>query len=70
MLTARHGLEPVTVRTNVRTNWVLNSLDYKTGNTGKPYRKNKLYRFLVKVYVPFAAISGRGEEVFAIYRKP
>jgi len=70
MLAARHGLEPVIVRTNVRTNWVLNSFDYKTGNTGRPYRKSKLYRLLVKVYVPFAGLSGRGEEVFAVYRKP
>lgn len=70
MLTARHGFEPVTVRTNVRSNWALNSLDYKTGNRGKPYRKSKLYRLLVKLYVPIASLGGRGEELFAVYRKP
>lgn len=70
MLADRHGLELVTVRTNVRPNWVLNSLDYKTGNKGKPYRKRKLHRLLVKLYVPFAGLSGRGEELFTVYRKP
>ena len=70
MLANRHGLAPVTVRTNVRTNWVLNSLDYRTGNRGRPYRKRKWYRLLVKLYVPFSKLSGRGEEIFAVYRKP
>jgi len=70
LLATRHGLEPVTMRTNVRPNWVLNSLDYKTGNQGKPYRKRKSIRLLVKFYVPFASLSDRGEELFAVYRKP
>lgn len=70
MLAARHGLEPVTVRTNVRPKLVLNSLDYKTGNQGTPSRKSKLRRLLAKLYVPLAKPGGRGDELFAVYRKP
>ena len=70
MLAARHGLEPVTVRTNVRPKLVLNSLDYKNRNTGKPSRRSKLRRLLAKLYVPLAKPGGRGDELFAVYRKP
>ena len=70
MLAARHGLEPVTIRTNVRPKLILNSLDYKTGNRGKPSRKSKLRRLLAKLYVPLAKPGGRGDELFAVYRRP
>ena len=70
MLAARHGLEPVTLRTNVRPKLVLNSLDYKNRNTGKPSRRSKLRRLLAKLYVPLAKPGGRGDELFAVYRKP
>ena len=70
MLAARHGLQPVTLRTNVRPKLVLNSLDYKYHNAGKPSRKSKLRRLLAKLYVPLAKPGGHGDELFAVYRKP
>lgn len=70
MLAAKHGLVPVDVRTNVRAKLVLNSLDYKIGNTGKPSRKRKLRRLISKLYIPIAKLLNRGDEIFAIYRKP
>lgn len=70
MLARKHGLETVSIRTNVRPKLVLNSLDYKNANKGKASRKSKLKRLLAKLYVPFARLGGRGDELFAVFRKP
>jgi len=70
MLAEKHGLVPVDVRTIVRPKLILNSLDYKYNNKGKPSRKRKLRRLLSKLYIPMAKLTGRGDEIFAVYRKP
>ena len=70
MLAQKHGLVPVDVHINVRPKLILNSLDYKYNNKGKPSRKRKLRRFLSKLYIPLAKLTNRGDEIFAVYRKP
>jgi len=69
MLAARFGLRQITVKTFTRPRIILKSLDYLTGNRGKPYNKRKIYKLLARLYVFFAFISCRGDEVFAIYEK-
>ena len=51
------------------TKIILKSLDYLTGNRGKPYNKRKIYRLLARLYVLLTFMSRRGDEVFAIYEK-
>lgn len=69
MLTERFGLNQITVKTFTGPRVILNSLDYLTGNRGKPYHKYKIYRFLVRLYVLSAILSRRGDELFAVYEK-
>ena len=69
LLAARHGLSPETVSTHIKPKLVLRSLDYRTGNRGKPSEKRKLRRQLAKLYIPLAKISGRGDELFALFTK-
>jgi len=69
MLARKHGLVPVDTRIIVRTKFILRSLDYKYDFSDKPASKRKLLRILVKLYKPFASLSGRGDELFTVYRK-
>ena len=68
-LAERHGLQPLLVTALVKEKHILNSLDYKLGNKGKPSKKRKLRQWLAKLYVPLAWGSGRGDELFALYEK-
>ncbi len=69
MLAERFGLSQITVKTFTGPRVILNSLDYRRGNRGKPYNKYKLYRLLARLYVLSTIISRRGDELFAIYEK-
>jgi len=69
MLAKRFGLRQIAVKTFSKPKIILNSLDYLTGNRGKPYNKRKIYRILARLYVLLAFMSRRGDEVFAIYEK-
>ena len=69
MLAERFGFRQITVKTFTRPRIILKSLDYLTGNRGKPYNKRKFFRLLARLYVLLAFISRRGDEIFAIYEK-
>ena len=69
MLAKRFGLRQIAVKTFSKPRIILKSLDYLTGNRGKPYNKRKFYRLLTRLYVLLAFMSRRGDEVFAIYEK-
>jgi len=69
MLAERHGLRRIKVKTSTTPKIILNSLDYLTGRRDNPSRKSRILRLLARPYVMSAAISGRGDEVFAIYEK-
>jgi len=70
MLTERHGLQLITEKTVTTPKIILNSWDYMTRNNGKPSKKRKIRRVLVRPYVILATVICRGDEVFAIYEKP
>jgi hypothetical protein len=70
MLAERHGLRLITEKLFTSPKIILNSWDYLTGNRDKPSRKRKILRLLVRPYMMLATVSGRGDEVFAIYEKP
>jgi len=70
MLCERCGLRLITEKLFTSPKIILNSWDYLTGNRDKPSRKRKILRLLVRPYMMLATVSGRGDEVFAIYEKP
>ena len=67
-LVAGVSLEPVLMRGNIRRRWLLNSMDYRNKGRGKPARKSRLRRMLGRLYVPLARLTGRPDELFAVYR--
>ncbi len=69
MLAARHGLEAETVFTPVKPKILLRSLDYVLGNRSKPSEKRKLRKWLARLYIPAAKVTGRGDELFAMLVK-
>lgn len=69
MVALRHGLKCCFVKKPVKPKLILKSLDYKLRNTGKPSKKRKIRKYLVKLYVPIAKFSGRGDELCALYEK-
>ncbi|MGD8512925.1 MAG: class I SAM-dependent methyltransferase, partial [Deltaproteobacteria bacterium] len=69
MLTERHGLRLITEKLFTSPKIILNSWDYLTGNRGRPSRKRKFLRLLARPYMMLATVSGRGDEIFAIYER-
>jgi len=69
MLAKRFGLKQIAVKTFSKSRIILKSLDYFTGNLGKPFNKRKFFRLLARLYVLLAFMSRRGDEVFAVYEK-
>lgn len=68
-LASDHGLTLIALSKPVKAKLVLKSLDYKTGNKGKPSKKRKIRKWLAKLYVPAAKLTGRGDELFALFSK-
>lgn len=69
MLAAGHGLQTKMITTPVKPKIVLKSLDYKTGNRGTPSKKRKSRKWLARLYVPAAKLTGRGDELFVMLVK-
>jgi len=63
------GLQEVVCKTFTSPKIILNSWDYYRKNKGSPSRKQSIKRLLARVYVVLAAVSGRGDEIFAVYEK-
>lgn len=68
-LASRHSLHRIYLGFYTSPKNLLNSIDYKTGNRNKPSKKRKLRRLLAKIYVLLTFLSGRGDEIYAIYEK-
>lgn len=64
-----HGLALTALSKPAKAKLVLKSLDYKTGNKGKPSKKRKIRKWLANLYVPAARLTGRGDELFALFYK-
>ena len=69
MLAENHGLHTKIIRTSSTPKIVLNSWDYLIENRGKPSKSKKALRLLARLYVIMAAITRRGDEIFAIFEK-
>jgi 2-polyprenyl-3-methyl-5-hydroxy-6-metoxy-1,4-benzoquinol methylase len=64
-----HGLTLIALSKPAKPKLVLKSLDYQTGNKGKPSKKRKIRKWLANLYVPAAKLTGRGDELFALFSK-
>ena len=69
LLASEYGLRLDSLRKPVKSKLVLRSLDYKLGNRETPSKNRKIWKYLAKLYVPAAKLSGRGDELFAIFTK-
>lgn len=70
ILATRHGLRRIQLQLNTTPKYILNSIDYRFGNKGKPSKKCKGRRLLAKIYVLAAKLTGKGDEIRAVYEKP
>ncbi len=70
LLAEELGFQPLKNKTFSSPKIILNSWDYLTNHTGKPSKKRKLRRMLARIYVAGAALLGRGDEIFSIFKKP
>lgn len=68
-LASKHGFRRIYLGLYTSPKNLLNSIDYKFSNKGKPSKKRKLRRLIAKLYVFLAFISRRGDEIYAIYEK-
>ncbi len=69
VLAKKNGLRRVYMRLYTSPKNILNSLDYKINNRGKPSKKKKLRRLIAKLYVFLALLTRRGDEIYVIYEK-
>jgi 2-polyprenyl-3-methyl-5-hydroxy-6-metoxy-1,4-benzoquinol methylase len=69
ILASKYGLRLDSLSKPVKPKLILRSLDYKLSKRGVPSKKRKIWKFLSKLYTPAAKLSGRGDELFALFRK-
>ena len=70
LLAENQGLRADITRTFSTPKIVLNSWDYRFNNPSESSKRKKLRRMLARSYVMSAALTGHGDEVFSIFRKP
>jgi len=70
LLASKTGFREQTMRTSSSPKIILNSWDYLTGNKGTPSKKKSIRRLIARLYVAAAALTGRGDEIFCIFKKP
>lgn len=70
LLAENQGFQQEVSRTFSSPKIVLNSWDYWRGNQRESSKRRKLRRIVARLYVIAAVLSGRGDEVFVIFRKP
>jgi len=69
MLASKYSLRLDSLRKPVKPKLLLKSLDYKFNNRGTPSKKRKIRKYLARLYIPAARLSGRGDELFALFTK-
>jgi hypothetical protein len=69
MLASKYGLRLDSLQKPVKTKLLLKSLDYKLNNRGTASKKRKIRKYLSRLYIPAAKLSGRGDELFAFFTK-
>jgi 2-polyprenyl-3-methyl-5-hydroxy-6-metoxy-1,4-benzoquinol methylase len=70
LLAENAGFERCVIRTSSTPKVLLNSLDYRRGARSRNSRSRTSLRMLARIYMAAAAITGRGDEIFATFRKP
>lgn len=70
LLVENAGFERCVIKTSSTPKTLLNSLDYRRGAHGQVSRSRRPLRMLARIYMAAAAITGRGDEIFAVFRKP
>jgi hypothetical protein len=70
LLAEKQGLHAEVTRTFSTPKIVLNSWDYRFKKPSESSKRKRLPRMLARLYVVSAALTGRGDEVFTIFRKP
>ncbi len=70
LLTNPYGLVPICHKTFTKPRIVLRSWDYMRGPRSKPSEADKGKRWLSRPFAWFTMLIGKGDEIFAIYRKP
>lgn len=70
MLAENVGFDRCVIKTSSTPKVLLNSLDYRRGARSQISRSSRPLRMLARIYMAAAAITGRGDEIFAIFRKP
>ncbi|MEE9494792.1 MAG: class I SAM-dependent methyltransferase [Gammaproteobacteria bacterium] len=70
LLANNTGFNTTYVNTIAKTKLILKSLDYLINNQGKPSKKRKLRKWIAKLYYPAARVTSRGDEIYALFRKP
>ena len=69
LLVKQHGFKLLYHQTSASPKILLNSWDYLVGNRGKPSRKKKIRRLLVRPVSFFAALLNSGDIFFAVFEK-
>jgi 2-polyprenyl-3-methyl-5-hydroxy-6-metoxy-1,4-benzoquinol methylase len=69
MLAAQHGLKRSRMLLKTTVKYILNSIDYKSSNVGKPSKNKKVLRLLAKPYVLAATVFRMGDRIHAVYQK-
>ena len=70
LLVETAGFQRRVIKTSSTPKILLNSLDYRRGARGQVSKSRRPLRMLARMYMTAAAITGRGDEIFAIFRKP
>jgi hypothetical protein len=70
LLVETAGFQQCVIKTSSTPKILLNSLDYRRGARGQVSKSRRPLRMLARIYMTAAAITGRGDEIFAIFRKP
>ncbi|MGH8670547.1 MAG: class I SAM-dependent methyltransferase [Burkholderiales bacterium] len=68
-LASRFGLECIRSKTCTSPKIILNSIDYALGSNHLVSKKIRWRRMLARLYVVLATLTGRGDELYAVYRK-
>lgn len=69
LLSEKNGLRLLYSKTFASPKIPLNSWDYLIGNRGKPSRKRKMRRLLVRPFALFASLFNKGDTLFAVFEK-
>lgn len=69
LLASEYNLRLDSLQKPVKPKLVLRSMEYKHNNSEASSKKRKIWKYLSRLYIPAAKLSGRGDELFALFTK-